>query len=131
MNQKIGRFTLLVHNYEEAIHFYVDKMGFQIITDQQAPSNRFVHLGCNGQFPVGVWLWEAEEESKHLVGNQAGNHPLLIMYTDDCISDYFRLKDRGVEFINEPEQTTTEIYVHAMDLYGNIIVMVEMLNTVQ
>ena len=128
MQSKLGRFTLIVRNYEEATTFYVDKLGFEIITDQVSSRHRFVHLGCAGQFPVGLWLWEASQDELHLVGNQAGNHPLLVMYSEDCISDYYKWLDRGVRFLNEPVQTQTEIFVHAQDLYGNEIVLVEMIN---
>lgn len=125
--RKIGRFTLLVRDYDEAKSFYVNQMGFEVITDKPAEPHRFVHLGYESQFPVGLWLWEADEESMHLVGNQAGAHPLLVMYTKDCVTDFFEMRDRGVEFLSEPTQTDTEIYVHAQDLYGNVIVLVEML----
>ncbi len=128
MSLNIGRFTLLVRDYDEAKSFYVNQMGFDVIADQPAEPHRFVHLGYPGQFPVGIWLWEADEVSKHLVGNQAGGHPLFVMYTDDCISDFFTMRDRGVEFDGEPVQTSSEIFVHAQDLYGNRIVLVEMLD---
>ncbi len=129
MHRNIGRFTILVNDYDEAKSFYVNQMGFEVITDQPASPHRFVHLGYRAQFPVGIWLWEATEETRHLVGNQAGNHPLMVMYTEDCCADYDEMRAKGVEFLNEPTQTETEIYIHALDLYGNMIVLVEMLGT--
>ncbi|MFK7843888.1 MAG: VOC family protein [Rhodothermales bacterium] len=127
MSRNIGRFTIFVNDYDEAIYFYKEKLGFEIIADQITPEHRFVHLGYNTQFPVGIWLWKADKTTAHLVGNQAADQPLLVIYTKDCISDYFNLEKQGVRFLNEPVQTDSEIYVHALDLYGNVILFVEML----
>ncbi len=127
MSRNIGRFTILVNEYDEAIYFYKEKLGFEIIADQITPEHRFVHLGYSSQFPVGIWLWKVDTSTAHLVGNQAADQPLLVIYTEDCISDYFNLEQRGVRFINEPVQTDSEIYVHALDLYGNVILLVEMI----
>ena len=127
MPRNIGRFTILVHDYDEAKAFYVNQMGMDVIADQPAHPHRFVHLGYRGQYPVGIWLWEADDETRHIVGNQAGDHPLLVLYTKDCGADYDNMRANGVEFLNEPTQTKTEIYVHGLDLYGNAFTLVEML----
>ncbi len=129
MAHRIGRFTLLVNDYTEALAFYVDKLGFEVITDQRDGEHRFVHIGYGAQFPVGLWLWEATGEMAALVGDQSGSHPLLVIYTADCVGLFFDLQEKGVVFVNEPVQTATEVYVHALDLYGNGIVFVEMLES--
>ncbi|QDU36974.1 Glyoxalase-like domain protein [Maioricimonas rarisocia] len=125
MTSQLGRFTLLVRNYEQAIDFY-SRLGFEVIHDTPGPPHRFVHLGMPGQSPVGLWLWEATDEQADLVGRQSGGHPLLVIYTPDCRAEYERLGAAGVEMKSEPVAEGSSTYFHVIDPYGNVIVIVEM-----
>jgi hypothetical protein len=55
------------------------------------------------------------------VGRQAAGLPLFSIETDDCLSEYAALKERGVEFEGEPEVRSYGIGVLMKDLYGNRI----------
>lgn len=65
-------------------------------------------------------------EQKALVGNQAAGEPLLVMYTDDCHQTCRELKERNVRFRSEPFEEGGSIAAHALDLYGNEFVIVQL-----
>jgi len=127
MFTRIGRMILLVKDYEEALSFYVGKLGFEKIFDQTVSDDlRYVHIGLQGQEDVGIWMLKAGTGERSLVGRQAGGEPLFVFYTDDCKKTYETLRQRDVEFLYEPEESEGDVHVHFKDLYGNQIVMVEL-----
>jgi catechol 2,3-dioxygenase-like lactoylglutathione lyase family enzyme len=118
---------LLVKDYDEALSFYVGKLGFEKLYDQTVADDlRFVHVGVPGQENVGLWMLKAGPGEKSLVGRQAGSQPLFVLYTANCQKTYKTLVPRGVEFMYEPEDTEGDVHVHFKDLYGNQIVLVEL-----
>lgn len=126
MFTRIGRMILLVKDYEEALRFYVDKLGFEKLFDQSADEGlRYVHIGIPGQPETGIWMIKASIGEKSLVGRQAGEEPLFVFYTQDCKKAYQNLKQRGVEFLYEPSDEDGDVHVHFKDVYGNQIMMVE------
>jgi len=127
MFTRIGRMILLVKDYEEALSFYVGKLGFEKMYDETVSDElRYVHVGVPGQEDVGLWMLKAGTGEKSLVGRQAGDEPLFVFYTDDCKKTYETLLQRDVKFLYEPEDSEGDVHVHFKDLYGNQIVMVEL-----
>ncbi len=127
MFTNLSRITLLVKDYDDALSFYVDKLGFDKLLDQVVSEDvRYVHIGVPGQADVGLWMLKAEPGEKSLVGRQAGTQPLFLIYTKNCKLAYTTLKQRGVKFLYEPEDTEGDVHVHFKDLYGNLIIMVEL-----
>jgi len=127
MFKHLGRMILLVKDYDEALAFYVGKLGFEKLYDQTVSEDlRYVHIGVPGQADVGLWMLKAGPGEKSLVGRQAGSQPLFVIYTDDCQKTYKTLKPRGVEFLYEPEDTEGDVHTHFKDLYGNQIILVEL-----
>ncbi|HUF28675.1 MAG TPA: VOC family protein [Gemmatimonadaceae bacterium] len=131
MLKGLGRTTLLVHDYEEALAFYRDVLGFTVLHDSTASSGqRFLHIGLpdqRGSPPVGLWLLEPAGDDAELVGRQAGGQPLLVIYTDDCHGDVATLQRRGVGFRGPPVAEGGALFAHFSDLYGNVVVLVELL----
>lgn len=121
---RVGRLTVLVHDYDDALRFYVDKLGLEVIADQSAPPYRFIHVGSK-EAGLGLWLWLADDENRYLVGRQSQGHPLLVFYADDCAADYQALTERGVVFKREPAETGEHVVAHFLDLYGNEMVLVQ------
>lgn len=124
----IGRATVLVDDYEEALEFYVGTLGFEVLYDDEPDDGfRLVHVGVTDEAPVGIWLMEAVgEEERDLVGGQTGRQPAFVFYTDDCRGTYETLSERGVTFLGEPKEDEGSVHVHFEDLYGNEIVLAEL-----
>lgn len=130
MIQALGRTVLLVHDYDEALAFYRDTLGFHPLHDVTSPDGqRFLHVGMPGQGgtpPVGLWLLQPGGGDEGLVGRQAGGQPLLVLYTADCRGACERLEARGVRFKTPPAEADGATFAHFLDLYGNEIVLVEL-----
>jgi catechol 2,3-dioxygenase-like lactoylglutathione lyase family enzyme len=121
---KIKIFGLLVNDYDAAIQFYTQKLGFEVVEDVSFGEDRWITLSFPGDHGVALSLQLAKTaEDKALVGKQAGSYPLLGLETLDCYADYNRMKDIGVKFQGEPESGPWGTGVLLDDLYGNKIFM--------
>ncbi|WP_313693876.1 VOC family protein [Halorarum halobium] len=128
MITQIGRTTVLVEEYEEALAFYTGTLGFDVIADVELDGGfRALHVGPAGESGSGLWLMEATgEEERALIGNQTGSQPAFVLYTDEIRETYETLAERGVEFSGEPEAGPSGSNVHFEDPYGNRIVLAEL-----
>ena len=80
MFTRIGRMILLVKDYEEALSFYVGKLGFEKMYDETVSDElRYVHVGVPGQEDVGLWMLKAGTGEKSLVGRQAGDEQAALI----------------------------------------------------
>ncbi|MCX2831252.1 VOC family protein, partial [Microbulbifer thermotolerans] len=76
--KSIGRLVILVKDYDEAIEFYRDKLGFEVFVDINSEPHRFVHLRLPEQPDVGIWLLKASSEhQKSQVGQQTAGQPVV------------------------------------------------------
>jgi catechol 2,3-dioxygenase-like lactoylglutathione lyase family enzyme len=115
-------FSLLVRDYEEAIRFYTDKLGFTVSEDAAVGEDRWVVLDLPESREPGLALTLAQtEEDRAVVGHQAGSFPLFALGTDDCLEEYRRMQERGVVFHGEPQREPWGTGVLFEDLYGNKI----------
>jgi len=124
----LGRTTLLVRDYDEAVAFYRDRLGFEILHDDTTDGQRYLHIGVPGQPgapPVGLWLLQPAMGDAGLVGRQAGGQPFLVLYTKDCVDTVKRLEGEGVAIHRQPVTVDGATFAHIADLYGNRIVLVE------
>jgi catechol 2,3-dioxygenase-like lactoylglutathione lyase family enzyme len=128
MITEIGRTTLLVDDHDDALEFYTETLGFDVLYDDELEDGfRAVHVGPSDRSLVGIWLMEAVgDEERALIGNQTGHEPTFVFYTDDCRETYETLRGRGVAFIVEPDASESGVHVHFEDLYGNRIVLAEL-----
>lgn len=124
-----GRMVILVQDYEGALKFYVEKLGLDISTDLEAGERRFVHLSFPRQKDAGLWLLKAEtERDAAAIGQQAGDQPIGVLYTDSFYDEFNRLKEAGVRFLEQPIKSDGAISAHFSDLYGNKLVLVQLEN---
>lgn len=121
---EIGLMTLVVADYDEAIAYYVDKVGFELVDDSQATANdgrskRWVVVRPPGAM-TGLLLAEAAGETQRsAVGNQHGGRVGLFLNTDDFDVDHRRMIDAGVHFVTEPRTESYGTFAVWEDLYGN------------
>lgn len=128
MIQSLGRFVLLVHDYDEARHFYCDKLGFEVIFDEETPEGqRFLHVGLPDQDSIGIWFMEPTSDEELIrVGKQTGRQPAMVLYTDDCRKESDRLMKQGIRFRRKPYESPEHISAHFEDVYGNEIILVQL-----
>jgi catechol 2,3-dioxygenase-like lactoylglutathione lyase family enzyme len=128
MNQWIGQIAVVVRDYDEAIRFYVDTLGFELIEDSYVPEQkkRWVVVAPRGENSTRLLLARAvTEEQVSRIGNQTGGRVFLFLYTDDFWRDYRAYKAKGVVFVREPKEETYGTVAVFKDLYGNLWDLVE------
>lgn len=127
MIEKIGHITLLVKDQDEALKFYVEKLGFKKCEDTTfGPRMRWVTVAPKHQpgFEITFVVADTKDKSKAL-GKQAGDHVLMTVETEDCVKDYEAMKARGVRFFGKPAKQPYGTEVVFEDLYGNLYDLVE------
>ena len=114
--------ALVVADYDEAIAFYTQKIGFELIEDTRlSETKRWVLVKPKGANGACLLLAKAAtDEQKSRVGNQTGGRVFLFLQTDDFWNDYTRLTGAGVEFVREPVKEEYGTVAVFKDLYGNL-----------
>jgi len=118
----LGLVSLVVRDYDEALDFYVGKLGFELVEDTPVPEQgkRWVVVKPVGERGACLLLAKASspDQASH-VGNQTGGRVFLFLYTDNFKRDYESFKSRGVVFIREPGDEPHGRVAVFKDLYGN------------
>jgi lactoylglutathione lyase len=121
VNRKIGYVALLVRDYDEAIAYFTQALGFELIEDRElSPSKRWVLVAPRGKDGTCLLLAKAAspDQLRH-VGDQSGGRVFLFLHTDDFWRDYEAMRARGVVFEEEPRREDYGTVVVFRDLYGN------------
>ncbi len=118
---------MLVKGYDEALDFYINKLGFAKRQDTTFGSDwRWVTVSPKDQSDFELTFVLADTEEKWAaLGKQAGDHVLFTLETDDCKRDYTALKAKGIKFSGEPTEQPWGIEVVFEDLYGNLFDLVQ------
>ena len=122
MKQAIVHIALVVRDYDEAIDFYTNKLGFELVEDSYQPEQdkRWVVVSPPGSTGVTLLLARASKpEQLPFVGDQAGGRVFLFLNTDDFWRDYRAMLAKGITFIREPKQAPYGMVAVFADLYGN------------
>lgn len=123
MNQSLGLVSLVVRDYDEAIDFFVDTLGFALIEDSYIPEQdkRWVVVAPPGSMGARLLLARAVgDEQSSRIGNQTGGRVFLFLYTDDFWRDYHAYQAKGVVFVREPKREAYGTVAVFKDLYGNL-----------
>jgi len=117
----IALVTLVVSDYDEAIAFYVDALGFELREDMALDAGkRWVVVAPPGAPETGILLAQAADDAQAArVGDQTGGRVALFLNTDDFSRDYERMRAAGVRFNEEPRTEAYGTVVVFFDLYGN------------
>jgi catechol 2,3-dioxygenase-like lactoylglutathione lyase family enzyme len=122
MSEQIVQLAIVVLDYDEAIDFYTNTLGFELIEDtKRGKTKRWVRImppggggGCSMLLAKAV-----SPEQIASVGNQTGGRVFLFLHTTDFDAYYERLKSHKVQFIGEPRDEDYGKVIVFLDLYGN------------
>jgi catechol 2,3-dioxygenase-like lactoylglutathione lyase family enzyme len=123
MKRSIVHVALVVKDYDEAIDFYVRKLGFELLDDsyQSEQDKRWVVVAPPGSAGTTLLLARASNsEQENFIGNQAGGRVFLFLGTDDFRRDYADFVSKGIEFVREPKKADYGTVAVFKDLYGNL-----------
>ena len=120
MAMRISLTALLVRDYDEAIDFYVGKLGFDLAEDtDQGGGKRWVVVRPKGA-ETGLLLAKATNaEQLARVGDSGGGRVMLFLRTDDFDADHARMLAAGVTFLEAPRREPYGVVAVFQDLYGN------------
>ena len=119
--QQLFLTAVLVRDYDEAIAFYVDRLGFEVRLDNPVTAERrWVVLAPEGGGRGCILLAKAEGEPQaRRVGDQTAGRVFLFLDTDDFDRDYRTYVERGVRFVEPPRMEVYGKVAVFEDLYGN------------
>jgi catechol 2,3-dioxygenase-like lactoylglutathione lyase family enzyme len=127
MTQNIAHIALLVHDYDEAIAFYTQKLQFTLVEDTVlSEEKRWVLIRPKGASECSILLAKAaNDEQKKFIGNQSGGRVFLFLYTNNFKRDYQNLLDNEVKIVRKPSFETYGTVAVFEDLYGNLWDLIE------
>lgn len=126
-SRRIATVTLVVADYDEAIAWYVSKLGFALTDDiDLGDGKRWVTVTpANGQGARLLLAEAADDAQKSRIGNQAGGRVFLFLETDDFARDHATMLENGIEFRETPRHEPYGTVAVFADLYGNLWDLIE------
>jgi predicted enzyme related to lactoylglutathione lyase len=133
---KLSNVNVWVHDQDEALAFYTEKLGWEVrddVTLPEIPDFRWLTVGPPEQKDISIVLMAVpgppvfeEETRKSILGLMArGAAGGIFLTTDDCRGSYEELKARGVEFSEEPSERPYGIDAGFHDASGNAFRLVQ------
>src|SRR5450631_745279 len=122
MPQHIGYIALLVRDYDEAISYFVEKLGFMVAEDTDlGGGKRWILVAPPGSVETRLLLAKAvSADQLPRVGNQTGGRVFLFLHTDDFWRDYQAYRSKGITFVRDPKVEPYGTVAVFKDLYGNL-----------
>jgi catechol 2,3-dioxygenase-like lactoylglutathione lyase family enzyme len=119
MQQRLSLISLLVADYDEAITYYTQKLGFDLLEDSPQGEKRWVVIRPKGASETAILLAKASnEQQKQQIGNQCGGRVFLFLHTDDFWRDHSLMQQHGVKFLETPREEAYGTVAVFEDLYG-------------
>lgn len=119
--------TLLVRDYDQAIRWYTEVLGFDLVEDTPlSAAKRWVRVAPRGGSGAAFLLARADTpEQEAAVGRQAGGRVGFFLATDDFGHDHAAMSARGVVFSEAPRRESYGTVAVFSDLYGNRFDLIE------
>ena len=128
MKQSIVHVALVVKDYDEAIAFYTEKLHYTLVedTEQLEQNKRWVVVSPPNSNGTNLLLARASnEEQQAFIGQQSGGRVFLFLQTDDFERDVRDMREKGIEFVREPQTQPYGKVAVFSDLYGNLWDLIE------
>lgn len=130
MKQRLAQIAIVVDDYDKAIEFYTQKLGFDLLEDTVlSETKRWVRVAPHGSTECGLLLAKAVGEAQiSRIGNQTGGRVFLFLYTDDFWRDYRNYIAQGIRFVREPVIESYGTVAVFEDIFGNLWDLIEPLS---
>lgn len=120
MTLTIATMTLVVADYDSAIAFYCQRLGFTLIADTTLDAGkRWVVVGPAGGGARLLLAQAVGPDQQAAIGNQTGGRVMGFVETDDFAGEHAAMLARGVQFIEAPRDEAYGRVAVFIDLYGN------------
>ncbi|MDR0182834.1 VOC family protein [Lysobacter arvi] len=120
MQKHIACFALVVADYDEAIDFYVRKLGFELREDTElGDGKRWVLVAPRGAQTSILLARAADDAQRAAIGCQTGGRVGFFLHTDDFARDHAAMIANGVRFLEAPRHEPYGVVAVFEDLYGN------------
>ena len=117
----VFQFALLVADYDEAIDYYTNVLGFNLVEDTDlGKGKRWVRVAPAGSSCSLLLAKATNEDQARYIGNQTGGRVFLFMRTDDFQSTYQSYQEKNVRSVKKPRDEEYGRVVVFEDLYGNL-----------
>jgi catechol 2,3-dioxygenase-like lactoylglutathione lyase family enzyme len=119
--KKLAHMALIVDDYDRAIGYYTQVLGFTLVHDEVLSETKRWVLVSPGHGSCQLLLAKAASPvQEQAIGNQSGGRVFLFLHTDSFETDYARLLDNGVEIVRQPEDMPYGRVLVFRDQYGNL-----------
>ena len=126
MQHYLAHIALVVDDYDKAIEYYTQTIGFELIEDRPMEGKRWVLVKPKGSTGCSILLARASnDEQISRIGNQTGGRVFLFLHTDDFWRDYNSLREKNVEFVRPPAEEAYGTVSVFKDCYGNLWDLIE------
>ncbi|MBX9401819.1 VOC family protein [Lysobacter sp. BMK333-48F3] len=121
MHRTLGCLTLVVGDYDQAIAYYTQRLGFVLLEDtDRGGGKRWVRVAPSAQAETALLLARADGDAQRArVGDQTGGRVGFFLHTDDFARDHAAMLAQGVRFLESPRVETYGTVAVFEDLYGN------------
>lgn len=121
----LAHMALVVRDYDEALAFYVGKLGFELVEDTYQPEQdkRWVTIRPPNSPASATTILLARasnDRQAEFIGDQTGGRVFLFLATDDFDRDYAAFSEAGVEWVRPPQIQDYGKVAVFRDLYGNL-----------
>ena len=117
---RLSHTTVIVRDYDEAIAFYVGRLGFALKEDSPLPAGKRWVVVAPASGGSGLLLARAaDDRQRAAIGRQGAGRVFLFLETDDFARDHAAFVNRGVRFVQPPRRESYGTVAVFEDLYGN------------
>jgi catechol 2,3-dioxygenase-like lactoylglutathione lyase family enzyme len=120
MPQRLNLTALLVDEYDTALSFFVQKLGFELREDTVlTDGKRWVVVAPHGAANGLLLARAVGDRQREAIGDQSGGRVFLFLETDDFARDHLAYTQRGIRFVEAPRHEPYGTVAVFEDLYGN------------